>query len=197
MTQEFKAAPPDGEIAMKTTQGWGWLAAGVLALGLNGFYHDGGLDLAHRAINRISDRSAMVVALASERADDLLDRVELVSERQTQSCRLTTGVARFQNQIARAQTKIAGTQAGFDRFEAVSARQGARMVQLEANGARIEAQAAQFRFAAFAPVAVRVSRISTPRISIVSPRLRVVVPPPDINISVPCVHVSTSGTGPI
>src|SRR3979409_839004 len=28
--------------AMKTTQAWGWLTAGVLALGFNGFYHDVG-----------------------------------------------------------------------------------------------------------------------------------------------------------
>ncbi len=35
---------------MKTTQGWGWLAAGVLALGLNGIYQDGGAAWAHRIV---------------------------------------------------------------------------------------------------------------------------------------------------
>jgi hypothetical protein len=38
---------------MKTTQAWGWLAAGVLALGLNGIYHDGGAAWAHRAVGRV------------------------------------------------------------------------------------------------------------------------------------------------
>ena len=50
---------------MKTTQGWGWLAAGVLALGLNGFYQDGGLARAHRvfdaAIGHAADRSGSLL----------------------------------------------------------------------------------------------------------------------------------------
>ncbi len=44
---------------MKTTQGWGWLTAGVLALGLNGIYHDGGAAWAHRiATGLLSSRTA-------------------------------------------------------------------------------------------------------------------------------------------
>ena len=37
---------------MKNTYAWGWLAAGVLALGLNGIYQDGGAAWAHRALDQ-------------------------------------------------------------------------------------------------------------------------------------------------
>src|SRR5271170_250460 len=49
---------PDGARTMKTTQGWGWLTAGVLALGLNGFYHDGGVAWAHRIMDHVTARVA-------------------------------------------------------------------------------------------------------------------------------------------
>lgn len=186
---------------MKTTQGLGWLAAGVVALGLNGFYHDGGLELAHRVADRISARSEAVVAMASERADYLLARVEMVSARgETQSCRLNSAVGRWQAKFARTQTgftetKIADVRSAradreFARFEAMSDRQKAQMERLEANRPRIGARAARFRFAAFAP-AVKVAEVS-----IVCPRMRVFVPQPDIHISVPSISVA-SGTGPI
>jgi hypothetical protein len=181
-------------MAMKTIQAWGWLAAGVVALGVNGFYHDGGLELAHRVMDRVVDqayeRSEAVVALASERADDLLARVEMVSAREqtpASSCRVATSVARFQSHVARGQAEIAGIQRGFDRFQAMSDREAAR---LEASRARIEAQAAHFRLAAFNPVVVRVPEISCPRV-------RVVVAQPNIHIAIPDIQVRTGGTGPI
>src|SRR6267154_536780 len=66
---------PDGRSAMKSTQteAWGWLAAGVLALGLNGIYQDGGAEWVRRDVDgiiaRIADRSEAVLALAAGRAD--------------------------------------------------------------------------------------------------------------------------------
>ena len=57
---------------MKTTQAWGWLAAGVLAAGLNAAYHDGGLEWAHRIADRVQHGSAAVVALAGGRADQFV-----------------------------------------------------------------------------------------------------------------------------
>jgi len=70
---------------MKTTQGWGWLAAGVLALGLNGFYQDGGLEIAHRAVEgvvaRIADRSGVFADMASERVGRVLESANLVAAR--------------------------------------------------------------------------------------------------------------------
>jgi hypothetical protein len=183
-------------MAMKTTQGLGWLAAGVLALGLNGFYHDGGLELAHRVADRISARSEAVVAMASERADYLLARAETVSARgETQSCRLNSAVERLQAKFARTQTRVADLESAradkeFARFEAMSDRQRAQMERLEANRARIEEQAVHFRFAAFAPV------VKVPKIAEICPRVRVFVPQPNIRVSVPSIQI-TSGAGPI
>jgi hypothetical protein len=87
---------------MKNTQAWGWLAAGVVALGLNGIYQDGGAAWAHRAVNemtaRIADRSEAVLALASGRADWF----EAMSAREeAQFVRLEANRARIEAQVAR------------------------------------------------------------------------------------------------
>lgn len=42
------------------TQAWYWLAAGVLALGLNGYYQDGGL----RQVHRLADSAVTTIAEA-------------------------------------------------------------------------------------------------------------------------------------
>src|ERR1700726_2509691 len=70
-------------MAMK--QGWYWLAAGVMALGLNGVYHEGGAEWAHRFVNR----SAAVVALASGHAERFL----AAAGEQTVLCRVATEMA--------------------------------------------------------------------------------------------------------
>jgi len=125
---------------MKSTQAWGWLAAGVLALGLNGIYHDGGAAWAHRAVNqvmaRISDQTDGVLALASGRADWFMAKAEKVTARdETAPCRFATAVARFQTRIARTQSRFAG-------FEAISDKGEARLARLEAVQARVQAQVA-------------------------------------------------------
>ncbi|MGA2412830.1 MAG: hypothetical protein ABSF59_00190 [Candidatus Sulfotelmatobacter sp.] len=129
---------------MKSTEAWGWLVAGVLALGLNGMYHDGGAACAARSWKRalapIVSRSGAVLALASGRADWFLAKANVAAAREeTASCRLATAVARFQ-------TKLARSQSGWARFEAVSARQEIQLARMEADRARIEAQAARVRF---------------------------------------------------
>jgi len=100
---------------MKTIQGWAWLGAGLLALGLNGFYHDGGVELAHRIVDRVADRAGVVVDLASARVDGMLQRATLVGAREeTASCRFATAAARFQTTIARTTigpTRMARSQA--------------------------------------------------------------------------------------
>src|SRR5258708_19433180 len=97
--------------AMKTTQAWGWLTAGVLALGLNGFYQDGGAVWAHRAVDglvaRIADRSATLADMASERVNWVKERANLVAARdQTSSCRVPPPVPRFQTTISRHPTRM-------------------------------------------------------------------------------------------
>lgn len=159
---------------MKTTQAWGWLTAGVLALGLNGFYHDGGSELAHRIVGRVVYSSAAVVALASGRADQFLEQAKMVVARdETQSCRLGTALARIQARVARTDTGLA---------------------RLEANRARIEALAARSEFATF----VEPMNFHAPRVSVICPRVRVNVPRmPMIRMKAPVVHVGTVSTGPV
>jgi len=170
------------------TQAWGWLTAGVLALGLNGIYHDGGAEWAHRIVNHVGYSSAAVVALASGRADQFLEQAKMVVARdETQSCRLGTALARVQARVARTDTGLA-------RFEAMSAREEAQLARLEANRARIEALAARSEFATF----VEPVTFDAPNVRVICPRVRVNVPRmPMIRMKAPVVHVGTMGTGPV
>jgi hypothetical protein len=176
---------------MKNTQAWGWLAAGVLALGLNGFYQDGGAAWAHRAVGQVmtevSERTEGVVALAAGRADWFVVKAEKVAARdETASCRLATAMARVQTKMARAQS-------GMARFEAMSAREEAALARLEANRARVEAQVARARFlpAVFNPGGISVA---CPRVRVNIPRISVPEMP---MVRVPEMHIETIGTGPV
>jgi hypothetical protein len=173
-------------MAMK--QGWYWLAAGVMALGLNGVYHDGGAEWAHRLVNR----SAVVVALASGHAERFLAS----AREQTVLCRVAT----------RFQTKMARTQTGFAHFDAMTAQQAAGLARLEANRAqfeagraRMEAQVARLDFAsaALSPefgAAFGPQRIKLP---VNCPRLRVNIPRTFVRVPAPTVRVETLSAGPI
>jgi hypothetical protein len=168
-------------MAMKTTQGWGWLAAGVLALGLNGIYHDGGAAYLHGAlapvIARVAQRTGPVLALATGRADLFMERTGMMAARsETASCRLATAMARVHSKVSR-------SDAGWAQLEEMTARQEAAMARMEANRARIEAQMERARFlpASFdadnvrmncARVRVEIPRVDMPRINI--PKIPVV-----------------------
>jgi hypothetical protein len=60
---------------MKTTRAWGWLATGVLALVVNGWYHDGGAQWAHVVIRQVTHRTAALLDSASSRADQFLEEL--------------------------------------------------------------------------------------------------------------------------
>ncbi|MFZ0951809.1 MAG: hypothetical protein WAN17_06060 [Candidatus Sulfotelmatobacter sp.] len=176
---------------MKTAQGWGWLAAGVLALGLNGFYQDGGLAQAHRIIDgtieQVAERSGAFAELASSRVERLVDGANLVVARdETASCRLAAAMARFQGKIAR-------TEGGMARMEAMSARQEAAMARVEAERARIEARVARVRMMPVAFNTLEIPVVACPRVRVNVPRVRVPRVP---MIPAPVVQVETGG-GPI
>lgn len=179
---------------MKTTQAWGWLVAGVLALGLNGFYHDGGAVWAHRAVDGvvegIAGRSGTLVNLVSERVDQFMGRAQVAAARnETASCRLGTVMARVQ-------TKMARTQTGMAHFEAMSARQEAALARVEVSRARIEAQVAGLRMMPVAFNTVEIPVVSCPRVRVSVPRVS--VPRlPMVRIPAPAVQVEMPGTGPI
>ena len=167
------------------TQAWGWLASGVLALGLNGFYHDGGAAWAHRAMQqvaaRVLDRSEGVIALATGRADWFLAKVNGVAAREeTASCRVATAVARVQTRMAR-------TRGGFAQVEAVSARQEAALARVEARQARIEARTA----ARMARVEVMPASFNTVTVPAVCPRVHVRIPRVNVpQVEMPEIQIS-------
>lgn len=187
------------------TQAWAWLTVGVVALGLNGFYHDGGVEWAHRLAERMSDRSDFVVQRVSERADQVLAEVRVAAVRdETASCQLSTAMARFQTRFA--QTKIA-------RFDRMTAQEEAQAARLEASQARAEAQVearvnAQVARMRFAPAAFERVVMDPVKIRVVCPRVRVNVPAvripivniprlPAIRIPAPVISGDDSDSGPI
>lgn len=201
---------------MKTLQTWGWLAAGVLAAGLNASYHDGGLEWAHRVADTVSDHveevSTMMHDLASGRADMFLTEARLFLNRNNEdsSSRLATTLARVETRVAPKQTECreeerakvmsARRQAAMDRAEArmeanrdrlEAARERAE-AKMESERDRIEVRIAQLHIPAnlttvsFAPMPP-----ACPRINVRLPRM------PKIMIPAPPIHVSVPGADPI
>src|SRR6266567_312693 len=181
-------------MAMKTTQAWIWLAAGVLAAGLNASYYDGGLQWARQMAEHAGQASTAVLALASGRADQFLSEAQLLMARnQNASCRVTATLQRIQSRIARSHARV-------EHFDAMTAREEAQFARLEANRARMEAQfAAQtghFRIATanFAPLALK--NVPAP---VVCPRVRVNMPRlPRMKMPItPEIHIEMAGMGPV
>jgi hypothetical protein len=199
------------------TQAWAWLTAGVVALGLNGFYLDGGMTWAHQIADHISDRSDFVVQRVSDRADQFLAEVRMSAGRnEAASCPLSTALAGFESRMARskfaqnqtrfAQTKIAG-------FDWMTAREEAQAARLEASRARAEAQVearvdAQVARMSFAPAAFERVVMDPVKIRLLCPRVRVNVSAvripvvniprmPVIRIPAPVISAADSDTGPI
>jgi hypothetical protein len=173
------------------TQAWGWLAAAVVAAGLNSSYHEGGMQWAHEIVDRVGHNTGAVLALATGRADQFLAEARMPNvNREEPQCPLAAAMAEVQ-------TSFDQPNAAIDRLEAVSAREQARLARLEANRtrmeARIQARLARVRFADtnFSPVVVRVPKIDCPRVRLNIPRM------PRINVPAPAVHVDYSGPGPV
>jgi hypothetical protein len=173
---------------MKNTQAWGWLAAGVLALGLNGMYQDGGAARAERVVNQvvgeISARTGGVLALAAGRADWFLAKTRMVrAQDETASCRLATAVRHWQTRLAR--TSSLRSQSEIVRLEAMSAREEAQMARLEANRARVEEQV-EARVAGMRVLAADFNPVVCPRVRVSIPR---------VQVSIPGVHVDAVSLG--
>ena len=184
---------------MKTSQAWGWLAAGVLAAGLNAQYHDGGLQWAHRVANRFEQNSSRVLATASGQAGQLLAEARLLTARnETASCPLATLLERVQNTFGRSHRQF--NQRQFDDSEEISAQREVKLARFEATRDRMEAQIAaaqaHFRIASanFAPIAIKA--IPAP---VICPRVRVNMPKlPMMKMQLaPQIHVELAGAGPV
>ncbi len=181
---------------MKTNQAWGWLAAGVMALGLNGFYQDGGAAWAHRAVSsvvdRVEERTGPALAMLTGRVEWLAasNRARIARE-ETSSCRFATAMARVQTRMARTHNSAA-------QFEAMSARREALVAKLEAERARMEADRsrieARFERMRFSPaIAMTKTTVACPRVRVSIPRVSI----PDLSEFSPEVRVNISGAGPI
>jgi hypothetical protein len=214
-----------GYKAMKT-QAWGWLTAGVLALGLNGFYQAGGFAWAHQLASKVAHSANAVVALASGHANDFLTEARLLTtDRQSPSCPLATQLARVQTRMAvihdRAQAQ---TDEGMARLEVMSAREQAESARLQASRelmqAQIEAQRdrwqAAFERANFKPVRFEsmeinpvefdsadcgAIKVQIPHVHVRTPRVRVPrIEVPQVRvprIDVPQIRVDVGGAGPV
>lgn len=85
---------------MASDKAWYWLAAGVLALGINGAYQDGEFQWAHR----IADRSAVMVQQVRN------EGCRLVAIAETFLGRDSSGFERAQDQLARVQDRLSHRQ---------------------------------------------------------------------------------------
>lgn len=173
-------------------EAWGWLAAAVLAAGLNASYHDGGLHWVHRIAGRVGDSTTAVLALATGNAEGFLTearRIELHQQRA--SCPLEAAVTEVQDGL---DVMTVPVRSEFARLEVMSARNRVRLARLEANRARIEAEVDHLRIPDMAvkPVVVAVPTVS------VCPRVRVnILRMPRVRMyPVPQMRVDT-GAGPV
>jgi len=169
------------------TQAFGWLAAAVLAAGLNASYHQGGMPWAHEMVDRVGHNAEAVIALATGNADRFLAEAQVVeAQNEAAPCPLQAALARVQSRIARSEAR-------FDRLDsAIVAREEAQAARIEAQRARIDARIARIRIPA-----VAVNRVVVPMPKIdVCPRIRVNVPRiPRIQIpATPVIHIDVPGT---
>ena len=168
------------------TQAWGWLAAAVLAAGLNASYHDGGLRWAHQIADHVGYNVGTVIALATGHVDQLVSETRIVTARnEASSCPLTAALARVQSRAGRSDME-------WGSFDVMSAKEQAELARFAANRVRIEARVDRIRIPA---VAVNAMVVPSPHIS-VCPRVRLNIPRIHVP-SVPRVRVEIPGTGPV
>lgn len=128
-----------------TNKAWYWLAAGVLALGLNGYYHDGGLQGLHRLANNATATLAETKAQFSQVA--MLADVAMATHARIHCPRATpnTMVAvnaamppQAEARLADLQVRLSAVKAA--RVQARVARLEKVMVQREMQRAEVELQ---------------------------------------------------------
>ena len=129
---------------MRSEKAWYWLTAGVLALGLNGAYQDGQLGWAHSLV----DRTASVVARASDRSMNLVTMAEIMLGRIPEaSDRTEVALQRVQNKIvcervAKAQRQIAMAQV---RKQLAEAKLEAKMNMVQMKMDQVRMRTSQFQ----------------------------------------------------
>jgi hypothetical protein len=133
---------------MRTDKAWYWLAAAVLALGLNGAYQDGQLGWAHV----LADRATAAVERVTLRGQHFVAMAEMMLGREPQAFGHTqAAIERLQNRIvcdrvARAQRQMAMAQVR-EQMAQARVQQKMAMVQMKMNQVRMMTteRANQFR----------------------------------------------------
>lgn len=122
-------------------QAWYWLAAGVLALGLNGYYQDGGFQGLHRLATgttlAVNEARAQISQIATLAEVAIADHAQIRSERPAPVVVALPSVAI----PAGTQARLAQLQERLQTMQA--ARVQARMARLQEVMARREMQRAQ------------------------------------------------------
>jgi hypothetical protein len=190
------------------TQAWGWLAAGVVALGLNGFYQDGGLGWAHRMAESVEENTSKVWALASGHADRFVALAQLMN------ARTEAASGSVESAIARVQSNAAVVQSKWADVEKISAQQEVGMARAEARCARVQERVERANARMQARTAARVSAramatnimipavaaVRAPEVCGLCPRLANLPRLPIIRtpmVRTPVIRVSLSDAGPI
>jgi hypothetical protein len=171
------------------TQAMGWLAAAVVAAGLNANYHQGGMPWAHRIADRVTHNTEAVVALATGHADRFLAEAQLAKAQDKTSCP-------FHTVMARMRSRLAHSQARFDSFDdRIEAREQAQAAHIAARRERLQAQITRIRIPAVAmpPVVVAIPKIDVCR------RIHVNVPQiPRIKApAAPVIHIDLPDPGTV
>ena len=83
-----------------------------------------------------------------------------------------------------------------ERFEAMTAREEAALVRVEANSASLETQFVRLNVANFSPVIVRAPRVVCPRVRVNIPRIPAMRLPVVKMPAAPAIHIDYSGAGP-
>jgi len=149
---------------MKSTQAaWGWLTAGVLALGLNGIYHDFGTRWAHNVMSR----SLGAVAVAPGHAAPLL----------AQATRILASYEAAACPTARARVKIqsACKRGEFARLDGMEARLEGALASLEAARTRMAVETTELREG---DMAVNDSDLGQVGFPVVVPKIHVMIAKP-------------------
>ena len=153
---------------------WYWVAAGVLALGLNGYYQDGGLRVVHCLANR--SRVAVVEAKAQVRQIETLAELTFASREENRAAEQANAEVAGEFPVMRTEAKLAELQ------KQVACAQAAHM---QAQLARMQ-RLMMLREMKQAQIAIQDGR---PEVMTGLGQVRVVLPPmpqmPRVQVSVP------------
>jgi hypothetical protein len=161
------------------TKAWYWLAAGVLALGLNGYYQDGGMQALHRISNRATTAVAETRAQLQEAA--VMTQVAFAEHATCQEHARTQVAVNAPMMPAEAEARVAEIHARLARAEAAQMRaQLAGMEQVmmrrEMRQARVEIQNGRLELQAD-PGQVRLLLPPVPRVEVNVPQAAVRITP--------------------